>query len=304
MSNSSDIVGLLASLINGTAEWHGAPFTSPGNLHRVSFTTAYANSRRQAENNRTTPSINATKKAIVLKHIDYSPTINSTAGSGTDWFAAMQDFLPRHGVSETVTNAISITGVANYPKYRVWILPDNLNSEGAIPLLKEGEITNLDRFPLCSVKDISMAEELVEGALIRIDFENRTLQGDAYVTNIMNNSQEFGRAIFTELSGIASPLVACIPCADANTLASHPAGDAVNAEDIRTPMHNAYSDLYRATGSNLIDKVDLYNRLNDGLQNSRLAIGILANAVVESGLDSNIVSDHEEGSFQKRKVFQ
>jgi hypothetical protein len=258
--------------------------------------TAFYNSRRQEENNKTTPSINATKKAIVLKHIDDSPTRNSPAGSGTTWFTTMNDLLPRYGVSETTTSAISATGITNYPKYRVWILPDNLNSDGAVPLLREGEITNLDRFPLCSVKDISMTEELVEGALIRIDFENRTIKSDAYVINIMNNSEEFGRAIFTELAGIASPYGACLPCADASPLVSHPTGDAVSVEDSRRALHNAYVALKRDSGTRQIDKVDIYNRLNAALQNSRLAIGILANAKHESGFDSNAVSGASEES--------
>ena len=210
----------------------------------------------------------------------------------------MQDFLPRYGVSETATNAISTTGVANYPKYRVWILPDNLDSDVAVPLLREGEITNLDRFPLCSVKDISMTEELVEGALIRIDFENRAIKSDAYVINIMNNTEEFGRAIFTELAGIASPYGACLPCADASPSVSHPSGDAISIEDSRRALHNAYMALKIDRGTRPIDKVDIYNRLNGGLQNSNLSIGILSNAHHESNLDSNNVSgDSEESSI-------
>ena len=72
-----------------------------------------------------------------------------------------------------------------------------------------------------------MTEELVEGALIRIDFENRVLKSDAYVTNIMNNGAEFGRAVFTELEGIISPSVACIPCVDSSPSVSHPSGDTI-----------------------------------------------------------------------------
>jgi len=295
MSSSANITGLLASLINGTTE-SPTPSTSTANLNRVSMQTAFYNSRRQEEDNRTTPSINATKKAIVLKHIDDSPTRNTPAGSGTTWFTTMNDLLPRYGVSETTTSAISATGITNYPKYRVWILPDNLDSDGAVPLLGEGEITNLDRFPLCSVKDISMTEELVEGALIRIDFENRAIKSDAYVINIMNNTEEFGRAIFTELAGIASPFRACLPCAGASPLVSHPTGDAISTEDSRRALHNAYVALRTVRGTRPINAVDIYNRLNGGLQNSRLSIGILSNASHESGFDSNMVSTASEES--------
>ena len=295
MSSSSNITGLLAQLINGSTE-SPTPSTSTANLNRVSMQTAFYNSGRQARESITTPSINATKKAIVLKHIDDSPTRNSPAGSGTTWFATMSDLLPRYGVSETTTGAISATGITNYPKYRVWILPDNLNSDGAVPLLREGEITNLDRFPLCSVKDISMTEELVEGALIRIDFENRIIKSDAYVINIVNNGEEFGRAIFTELAGIASPLGACLPCADASPSVSHPSGDAISAEDSRRALHNAYVALKTDSGTRPINKVDIYNRLNGGLQNSNLALGILSNAQHESGFNSNAVSSALEES--------
>ena len=223
MSSSPNITGLLAQLINGTTE-SPTPSTTAANLNPVSFTTAYANSRSQAENNRTTPSINATKKAIVLKYIDNEPIAGPTAGYETNWITTA---MIRYGVSEPVVNTMSSTRILNYPKYRVWILPDNLDIEGIVPTMKEGEITNLDRFPLCSVKDSSLTEELVEGALIRIDFENRVLKSDAYVTNIMNNGAEFGRAVFTELEGIISPSVACIPCVDSSPSVSHPSGDTI-----------------------------------------------------------------------------
>ena len=82
MSSSSNVSGLLAELINGTTP-SPTPSTSTANLNRVSMQTAFYNSGRQARESIATPSINATKKAIVLKHIDSSPTRNSTAGSGT-----------------------------------------------------------------------------------------------------------------------------------------------------------------------------------------------------------------------------
>ena len=223
MSNSSNITGILARLINGTTE-SPTPSTSAANLNPVSFTTAYANSRSQTENNRTTPSINATKKAIVLRYINEEPIADSTAEYGTNWLSTI---LVNYGVSEATTDVISSSGITSYPKYRVWIIPDNLSIEGIVPIMREGRITNLDRFPICSVKDSSMTTELVKGALIRIDFENRVIKSDAYVTNIINNGAEFGRAVFTELEGIISPIVACIPCVDNSPSVSHPSGDTI-----------------------------------------------------------------------------
>ena len=226
MSSSANITGLLAQLINGTIESQ-TPSKSVRSLNPVSFSTSYYDSKAKELNNRTTPQINATKRAIVLKHIDNTPILISTAGSETTWFEIMRDFLPNYGVSKTTTDAISATGVGNYPKYRIWILPDKLNSDNIVPTLSDGEIVNLNRFPLCSVKDIAMSEELVEGALIRIDFENRLLSNDAYVLSVMNNDKEFGRAIFNELEGMASPEGQFAPCNEQGVAVSHSTGDAV-----------------------------------------------------------------------------
>lgn len=227
MSSSANITGLLAQLINGTTE-SPTPSTSVRNLNPVSFSTAYYHSKGREENNRTIPQANATKKAIVLKHVEDTPLTNSPAGSGTNWFSTMSDLLPRYGLSESTTGAISRSGITNYPQYRIWILPDNLNSDSVIPTMtRAGEITNLNRFPLCSVKDVSMTGELLEGALIRIDFENRLLRSDAYVANIMNNSEEFGRAIFVELQGITSSEGSFGPCSEQGVAVSHPTGDVI-----------------------------------------------------------------------------
>ena len=228
MSSSANITGLLAQLINGTIESQTAS-VAVGNLNPVSFSTSYYESKAKELNSRTTPQINATKRAIVLKHIDNTPILISTAGSETTWFETMKDFLPDYGVSKTTTDAISATGVGNYPKYRIWILPDKLNSDNIVPTLSDGKIVNLNRFPLCSVKDIAMSEELVEGALIRIDFENRLLSNDAYVLNVMNNDKEFGRAIFNELEGMASPEGQFAPCNEQGVAVSHSTGDVIGA---------------------------------------------------------------------------
>jgi len=226
MSSSSNITGLLAQLINGTTETPTSS-TSVRNLNPVSFSTAYYHSKNKEENSKTIPHINATKKAIVLRHIDTTPIELTTAGSGTDWFATMRDWLPNYGVSEVTTNAISTTGIGNYPKYNVWILPDNLSSDNVIPVVEDGQVVNLNRFPICSVKSTSIDEELLQGALIRIDFENRTLRSDAYVVSVMNNSEEFGRAIITELEGIASSGGQFAPCNEQGVAVSHSTGDTI-----------------------------------------------------------------------------
>ena len=233
MSSSANITGLLAQLINGTTE-QKPPSTSVRNLNNVSFTTSYYKSISKEENNRTAPQINATKKAIVLQHVDGSPTARTeAAGADTNWLATMIDLLPRFGLSERSTNAIATTGITNYPRYFIWILPDNIDNDSEIPTIIESEIINLKRFPVCSIKDASMMTPLSEGALIRIDFENRLTSSDAYIISIMNNSEEFGRTIITELGGIASAANGFSPCNEQGIAVRHPSGDALgtNADD-------------------------------------------------------------------------
>tara|TARA_R110000824_G_scaffold2122_2_gene10106 strand:- start:835 stop:2157 length:1323 start_codon:yes stop_codon:yes gene_type:complete len=289
MSSSSNISGLLAELINGTTETSASP-ASVRNLNPVSFSTSHHNSQIKELNSRTTPQINATKKAIVLKHALATPIVVSSAGSGTGWFATMKDLLPSYGVSETITGAISATGITNYPRYYIWILPDNTNSDNAIPVLKNRKVSNIDIFQLCSIKDTSMTEELVEGALIRIDFENRLLKSDAYVVNIMNNTEEFGRAIFTELEGITSAADACAPCGDERPSVSHPTGDSIPAAGGAAALHDAYVLKNRAAGANETSAASLYSILESRLGDASLALGILANAKAESNFDANVVS--------------
>jgi len=236
MSSNVNITGLLASLINGTTE---SRISSPStkNLKSVSFSTAYYKSQGKSENNRTSPSINPTKKAIVLKHIEDTPTARTeNSNTETNWWEEMITQLPSFGLSETTIDAIATTGITNYPKYYVWILPDKISSDYILPVLKERQVTNLKMFPICSVKNAAVTSELNDGALIRIDFENRLLKNDAYIVNIMNNDAEFGRAIFSELEGIASSAGQFEPCNEQGVAVSHATGDAIGtaADDFQS----------------------------------------------------------------------
>ena len=228
MSSSASITGLLAELINGTTP-SPTPPTSVRNLKKVSLTTAMQKSAIRGVDSRTIPSINATKKAIVLKHVDTTPSELTTAGSETNWFTSMSEFLTNFGVSETISDAISETGVGNYPKYNIWILPDNMGADYTIPIVEEGNVVNISDFPLCSIKNTSISEELKRGALIRIDFENRELGTDAYVVSVMNNTEAFGNTIIKELEGIASSEGSFAPCNEQGIAVRHPSGDAVGA---------------------------------------------------------------------------
>ena len=290
MSSSSNITGLLAELINGTTP-SPTPPTSVRNLKKVSLTTAMQNSAIRGGNDRTLPSINATKKAIVLKHVDTTPSELTTAGSETNWFTSMSEFLTNFGVSETISDAISETGVGNYPKYNIWILPDNISATSDIPIVDEDRnVINISNFPICSVKNTSISEELKKGALIRIDFENRELGSDAYIVSVMNNTEVFGAAIFNELSGIASPEGSFAPCNEQGVAVGHPTGDAMSTTGKDADLHNAYKAKERTVGAKNVSMTEIFNELNLALGNKNLAIGILANAKSESNFDANVVS--------------
>jgi hypothetical protein len=198
--------------------------------------------------------------------------------------------LPRFELPGATMSAIAATGITNYPKYRIWILPDNLNSDFEIPSISDGEVVNIANFPVCSVKDVLLAEALTTGALIRVDFENRLQGTGAYVTNVINNNEEFGRAIFNELGGVISPREACEACEDAEPAVSHYKGHAIPAGGSANGLHNAYVAKSREAGENQIDSASLYSILESRLGDPKLALGILANAVAESNLNANVIS--------------
>ena len=289
MSSSSNITGLLASLINGTTE-ASSPLEGARRRAPTSLSRALNDSRIRAASNDTYSQTNVTKKAIVLKYIESDPNPNQTDWWRTNWVDVMKDSLPSFGVSEITVDAIAQSGITNYPQYRVWILPDNTNSAEIYPMIDDGEITNVNAFPICNVKDFAMTERLVVGALIRIDFENRLLENDAYITNVINNNEEFGRAIFNELGGVISPREACEACGDSRPATSHYRGHAIPAGGSASGLHNAYVAESREAGEHQIDSAALYSILESRLGDSKLALGILANAVAESNLNANVIS--------------
>tara|TARA_R110000824_G_scaffold10559_5_gene46397 strand:- start:1436 stop:2764 length:1329 start_codon:yes stop_codon:yes gene_type:complete len=294
MSSKANITGLLADLINGSTESSPAS-TSVRNLKKVSLTTAMQKSTNGEGSSRTTPPINATKRAIVLKHIDESPqsTGDKNTPAGTSWYETAKGFLSNFGVSESVKDAISVTGITNYPRYYIWILPDNIGSDNVLPVMRDGNAVNLERFPICSVKDVAMSEQLVDGALLRIDFENRLISSDAYVVSVMNNDERFGRAIFAELEGLTVASQGFHSCgADGLPNVSHPSGDAVATEDKKKRLHDAYMAIYNAIVPvpTAMTSTSIYEKLTTGGLDEKIAIGILANAYEESTYKAKIVS--------------
>ena len=230
MSSSFNITGLLAQLINGTTETVKSSTPSVQKLNSVSFSTAFYKSQSKSENSRSTPSINATKKAIVLNRVEGTPVARvqqTTSDTETSWWDSMIGQIQRFGLSEDTNDAISETGITNYPKYYIWILPDKISSDSVLPVAVDNQISNLKIFPICSIKTTAVTEELVRGALIRIDFENRLLRKDAYIVSVMNNDAGFGRAIIRELEGIASAEGEFAPCNEQGVAVRHASGDPI-----------------------------------------------------------------------------
>tara|TARA_R110000824_G_scaffold119794_1_gene274130 strand:+ start:71 stop:1390 length:1320 start_codon:yes stop_codon:yes gene_type:complete len=289
--SSSIIVTRLLRLLTAEGESSQSP-EDPRNAEKVPFGRAVAEKGANGSSNRTIPVANATKKAIVLLHVDETPlTPQSQGGAGTTWFEVMtEQVLPKFELPAAAANAIAVTGVTNYPKYRIWILPDNLNSDFAVPSIEDGEVVNIGSFPICSVKDVLLAESLTTGALIRVDFENRLRRTGVYVTNVINNKEEFGRAIFNELGGIISPSDASAPCRSSRPSVSHPSGDAVATRGSKVALSNAYKALAKKAGKDVKTAKYIYDKLYAGLGDKKVSIGILANAYEESTFDANIVS--------------
>ena len=291
MSSSSNVTAMIRMLI---AEGESHPTSvSARSAERVSLRATLAGaSAATGFPLRTIPVANATKKAIVLLHVDDTPLMpQSQSGVETTWYKTMTErVLPRFELPGVTMNAIAATGITNYPKYRIWILPDNLNSDFEIPSIEDGEVVNIGSFPICSVKDVLLAEALTTGALIRVDFENRLRGTGAYITNVINNNEEFGRAIFNELGGIISPSEACEAYENATPAVSHYRGHAIPAGGSANGLHNAYVAKSREAGENQMDSASLYSILESRLGDSKLALGILANAAAESNLNANVIS--------------
>ena len=75
-----------------------------------------------------------------------------------------------------------------------------------------------------------MIDNLLPGAIIRMDYEDRATRKDGYVMTIVNNDEEFGREIFLELEGLTSAERDFAACNEQSPAVSHPTGDAVGTE--------------------------------------------------------------------------
>ena len=235
MSSNINITGLLASLINSDTDT--APISkSARNLEPVSLSTALNKGQISAENNGLTPAENPTKKAIVLQSVQGSPSA-TTPEEKRNWMEMIGDVLASYQVNPVNAEAITKSYVTNYSEYYVWILPDNREDIGVIPMFQgTTEVMNVKRFLKCVVKNASIEDNLIQGALVRIDYENRRLLKGAYVVSVINNEQDFANVIIKELQGVESAGGGFGACNDQGVAASHPSGDAVgtSADDLAT----------------------------------------------------------------------
>jgi murein DD-endopeptidase MepM/ murein hydrolase activator NlpD len=175
--------------------------------------------------NKNVPPGNPTKKAIVLQTVSGTPT-PPTPEERTNWIQTAISVLNLFGATETQKEVITQTYATNFPEYYVWVLPDNMKNVGTIPAFQGGStVFNVEQFTKCVVDNASIDGNLLQGACVRIDYENRKTSQGAYVVNIINNEQDFANAVILELDGIPSPGGSFAPCNESGVSVRHPTGD-------------------------------------------------------------------------------
>jgi len=226
MSNSLDISGILAGLLNTDTQ---APIvaSSTRDLEPASLSTILNRSKVIASS-APPPSENPTKKAIILQSVDGTPG-SPTPQANTNWLTEIRSFLSGFGANLQQTTSISNTYITNYPEYYVWVLPTKRENIGLVPEFGgTSTILNSEQFLRCVVNDSALVDNLIQGSLVRIDYENRRLRTGAYVVNVINSEESFASAIIQELGGI-SATNGFGACGDQGVAARHPSGDVIGA---------------------------------------------------------------------------
>ena len=224
MSNNLDIGGLLANLLNYDVDSLES-ITSTRNLEPVSLSTALNNNQIKEGGSRTLHSKNPTRKAIVLQPVAGTPTA-ATPEEKTTWLESALAILTGFGATPEQSETMTATYVSNFPEYWVWVLPDSTENVGVIPAFQgTSTVFNVERFTKCVVNDAAIEAELLQGACVRIDYENRRLRGGAYVVNIVNNEPDFANAVIIELEGIPSAGGGFSACDERGVSVRHPTGD-------------------------------------------------------------------------------
>ena len=227
----------------------------------------------------------------------------------TSFFRTAQELIDKDIPEETkqLWSAMRESGVVDFIGYHVWVLPENENDlfeeDGVgIPNIDKtsGAIRNSAEFPVMRIKNAFVLSnvDLVRGAIVRIDYENRQQERGMYLVDVINNESQFGRAIWAELSSFneATRTFSQATLANAPPLVQHASGDPIGDGNNSVALHVAYSNIYRTEGAEIIDRQELYQRLNAEFNDPKLALGILANAEKESGYNSKIVSDFKNSN--------
>jgi hypothetical protein len=226
MSNSLNIAGILAGLLN-TDTQALTPNPSAKNAEPSSLSAAL-NRRQTQAHSVPLPSENPTKKAIVLQAVSGTPA-SPTPEANTNWLTGIESFLSGFGATPQQVAAISNTFVTNYPEYYVWVLPNSRENIGTIPRFDAtSTILNPEQFIKCVVSDTALVDNLIQGSLVRIDYENRRLRSGAYVVSVLNNDEVFASAIVKELVGISAEN-GFGACNDMGVSANHASGDVIGA---------------------------------------------------------------------------
>jgi hypothetical protein len=245
MSNNLDIGGVLANLLNYDVDSLES-ITSTRNLESVSLSTALNNNQIREGGNRYLHSKNPTKKAIVLQPVAGTPTAATPEEKAT-WLESALSILTGFGATPDQAETMTATYVSNFPEYWVWVLPDSTDNVGDIPAFQgTSTVFNVERFTKCVVNDAAIEAELLQGACVRIDYENRRLRGGAYVVNIVNNEPDFANAVIKELEGIPSAGGGFGACDERGVSVRHPSGDAVGTHGEGSATPSTAADIKRA----------------------------------------------------------
>ena len=245
MSNNLDISGVLATLLNNDVDSLES-VTSTRNLEPVSLSTALNRSHIREQNNKNPQPRNPTKKAIVLQPVAGTPTA-ATPEEKTTWLNSALSILTGFGATPEQAETMTATYVSNFPEYWVWVLPDSAENVGVIPAFQgTSTVFNVERFTKCVINDAAIDVELLQGACVRIDYENRRLRGGAYVVNIVNNEPDFANAVVIELEGIPSAGGGFGACDERGVSVRHPSGDAVGTHGEGSATPSTAADIKRA----------------------------------------------------------
>ena len=187
------------------------------------------------------------------------------------------------------------------PQYRLFQL-SYVNSMNPVPVVDRHRsdvgltYMTINRYPLGSIESQELKSaypKLAPGTLVKVTpilgsnelTISEIISNDPIFTNLVVNSLIIRSSFLLQQSANnreqeTEPLTA-----------TPPAGDEICDFECKSRrLHLAYKDLYTAEAANMIDPLEIYDKLNAVLQKPALALAILANARAESGFRANNLS--------------